>query len=91
MTLTQGPRLGTGADDEVVRLARPDVLQRQDAPVPVALAHPDVLHPLTSLGQGQHLRHNRVNTFHAGQEWLLSIKSIGDLAKSNSGQYNASR
>ena len=66
MTLTQGPRLGAGADDEVVRLARPDVLQRQDAPVPVSLAHPDVVHPLTSLGQGQNLRHKRlssVNTF----------------------------
>ena len=58
LPLTQSPRLGAGADHEVVRLARPDVLQRQDAPVPVPLALADVLHPLTRLGQGQHLHTN---------------------------------
>ena len=58
LPLTQSPCLGAGADHEVVRLAGPDVLQRQDAPVPVPLALADVLHPLTRLGQGQHLHTN---------------------------------
>ena len=34
----------------------PDVLQGEDAPVPVPLTHADTVHPLTRLGQGQHLR-----------------------------------
>ena len=55
MTRTQDPCLWAGADHEVVRLARPDVLQRQDAPVSVPLTHADILHPLARLGQGQHL------------------------------------
>ena len=52
--LTKEASIRTGADDQVVRLARPDVLERQDAPVPVLVAGPDGGDLLAGLGQGEH-------------------------------------
>ena len=43
------------ADDQVVRLPRPNVLEGEDGPVPVLVTGPDVLHLLAGLGQGEHL------------------------------------
>ena len=38
---TQESRVGAGAYDQVVCFARPDVLQGEDAPIPVLVAGPD--------------------------------------------------
>ena len=53
--LTQKARVRAGAYDQVVSFASPDVLQGEDAPVPVLVTRPDGLDLLAGLGQGEHL------------------------------------
>ena len=49
---TQEARVWAGAYDQVVRFACPDVLQSEDAPIPVLVARPDRLDLLAGLCQG---------------------------------------
>ena len=53
---TQESRVRAGAYDQVVRFARPDVLQGEDAPIPVLVARADRLDLLAGLCQGEHLK-----------------------------------
>ena len=53
---TQYPWGRAGADNKVVSLAGPDVLQGQYGPISVPLALSDGLHTFTRLGEGQHLQ-----------------------------------
>ena len=55
MVHTKEACVRAGADHKVVRLARLDVLEGEDGPVPVLVAGPDVLHLLAGLGEGEHL------------------------------------
>jgi len=51
----QNSRVWAGADDEIVSLASPDVLESQYGPISVPLTLPDGVHTFTGLGQGQNL------------------------------------
>ena len=52
---TKNPLVWAGADDEIVSLASPDVLESQYGPISVPLTLPDGVHTFTGLGQGQNL------------------------------------
>ena len=54
-SFTQEARVRASANDQIVRFACPNVLQGEDAPVPVLVASPDWLDFLASLGESEHL------------------------------------